>query len=444
MEVILTDNYPISSRIITDEGFLIVEGILSRTGIQEYSASQLYDAKYLKDNGIDPKKIIKLYRPPEEVFDDESLKSLDKKPITLGHPKGNIVNSTNWQRLSKGEISNVQKRDEKTISGTLTIRAKDAVDAVNAGKKELSVGYSSHVEMKPGMTPEGEQYDGIQTRIRGNHHAIVDAGRCGAMCRINDEELNDNPGEKKMTTRVVMADSVAIETDLIAAAQIERLAGERNAAMALVDSASKTSGELKIKADKLEEKLALSDAKNVESTAKITALEAEVKAKPSVIKLGDKEVSIEDAAKLFQDMEDAKKALEEKIPSPKVIDELVGKRMKMVAAGKKVAPNVVADGKACDEYRKEVVKVASAANPSLKAIADAVLVDGLDTADENSIKAAFNAITAAQVAAEGNRKQTTLGDAILDASGSQATPTVSPKQKAEDTIRNAWETKKSA
>lgn len=443
MKIILTDNYPISKRIITDEGFLIVEGILSRTGTQKYSADQLYAAKFLKDNGVDSKKIFTLYRPPEEVFNDESLKSLNNIPITLGHPKGNIVDASNWQKLAKGEVSNVHKRDEQSIGGTLTIRAKDAVNAVNNGKKELSVGYSSHVEMKPGITPEGEQYDGIQTKIRGNHHAIVDAGRCGAMCRINDEEDNV-PGEKKMTTKVVMADSMAIETDLIAAAQIERLVGERNAAMTLVDTASKQLSDLKIEANGLKEKLALADVKNAEDVAKITALEAEVKAKPSVIKLGDKELSLENAAKKFKDMEDAEAELKKKIPSPEMIDELVGKRMKTVAAGKKVAPAVVADGLPCDAYRKEVVKIASASIPALKSIADAVLGDGgLDKASEDSIKAAFNAITAAQVATEGNRKQTALGDAILDATGKPVIQ-VSSKQKAEDATRNAWQAKKTA
>ena len=69
-----------SKRVITDEGYMQVPARIGRTGIQEYRAGEIG----LTDR--DPMEIVKVFRPPEEVFDEESMRSFENKPVTNDHP----------------------------------------------------------------------------------------------------------------------------------------------------------------------------------------------------------------------------------------------------------------------------------------------------------------------------------------------------------------------
>jgi uncharacterized protein len=62
-----------------------------------------------------------------------------------------------------------------------------AVSDIEDGKSELSVGYSSMLKWEQGVTPDTqEHYDAIQTAIRVNHIAIVDAARGGRKLKFGD------------------------------------------------------------------------------------------------------------------------------------------------------------------------------------------------------------------------------------------------------------------
>ena len=77
---LIKDSQEMRSQTVTDEGFLICDVVLSRTGIQQYKAFEM---------GImdrDPYDIINVYRPAEEVFNDESMQSFVGKPVTDDHP----------------------------------------------------------------------------------------------------------------------------------------------------------------------------------------------------------------------------------------------------------------------------------------------------------------------------------------------------------------------
>jgi hypothetical protein len=63
------------------------------------------------------------------------------------------------------------------------ITDSDAIAALEAGRSELSCGYTADVVIEPG-TWQGQRYDAKQTNIRGNHVALVDAGRAGPTCSI--------------------------------------------------------------------------------------------------------------------------------------------------------------------------------------------------------------------------------------------------------------------
>jgi hypothetical protein len=168
-----------SQRVYTDEGFLRVPGKAARTGIQEYLASELG----LKDRA--PNDIIRVYRPAEEVFNDESLQSYLGADVTNNHPP-TLINASTYRNTSVGVVTSVGRQDGDFVIVDMVIKDKDAIKAVETGKCELSAGYTAVYDDTPGTTPEGEPYDFRQTQIKINHVAIVDRARAGAMARIFD------------------------------------------------------------------------------------------------------------------------------------------------------------------------------------------------------------------------------------------------------------------
>lgn len=190
-------SYRITEREYTDEGFLRVPGRVARTGIQEYLASEL---------GLDgdPNRIVNVYRPPEEVFSDESLSSYDGTDITIEHPTS-MVDSDNFKNVSVGVVRGTGSQDDDFVLCDLIIKDKQAVDAVNSGKVELSAGYTAMYEQMDGVTPCGTKYEFVQRDIKINHVALVDKARAGANARIFD----NNRGKRIMF--IVNLDSGPVE-----------------------------------------------------------------------------------------------------------------------------------------------------------------------------------------------------------------------------------------
>lgn len=181
------------TRSLTPEGFLLCEGVsIARTGTQVYSETELpLDAK----NGI-----IKIERTPEEVFRKETIASFEGKPVTVEHPN-DFVSPETWKQLAVGSIQNVHKGEginEGFLMADLLITDKKAIEYVNRDLPELSCGYDSDYEQ-----PEAGR--GIQRNIVGNHVALVERGRAGPRCAINDKQPT---GAKTMSDKTKFLDKL--------------------------------------------------------------------------------------------------------------------------------------------------------------------------------------------------------------------------------------------
>jgi uncharacterized protein len=63
----------------------------------------------------------------------------------------------------------------------------DVIKDIESGAKgSLSLGYRWEPEMRPGVTSEGERFDGVMRDIVANHVALCDVGRIGAAAIIAD------------------------------------------------------------------------------------------------------------------------------------------------------------------------------------------------------------------------------------------------------------------
>jgi hypothetical protein len=117
------------------------------------------------------------YRPPEEVFHADSLRSLADAVITVGHPSQGKVSPATFREQAVGHVRGEGRRDGDFVAGELAVLDAVAIARVDAGELvELSSGYDVLYDATPGVTPQGERYDGVQRQIRHNHLALLPPG----------------------------------------------------------------------------------------------------------------------------------------------------------------------------------------------------------------------------------------------------------------------------
>ena len=166
----------------TPEGFLICKDVpIARTGPQDYLAREL-----MLDG--DPDRLITVQRHPEDVFEEATLASFEGKPICDGHPPEN-VGPENYAAYTKGHVQNVRRDGDYIVADLYINDANLANEVRNNVKREVSCGYLCN------YVPDGTGYK--QSRIRGNHVAVVPKGRAGAAVAIHDATPEVEKGRNK-------------------------------------------------------------------------------------------------------------------------------------------------------------------------------------------------------------------------------------------------------
>lgn len=151
----------------TKEGYLVDHPIVTRIGIFDYR----------NPDG----SIRKEFRPPEEVFDPDSLASYKYKPVIVTHSAG-YVDKDNVSDEEIGTITSEGQAAGDDVIAEIVIHDTDAMK--RSGLRELSLGYNLDLEETPGEY-NGEHYDAIQRNIRINHLALVANARAGGIARLN-------------------------------------------------------------------------------------------------------------------------------------------------------------------------------------------------------------------------------------------------------------------
>lgn len=165
---------------IDENGFWeIKNNPISRVGVFPYLGKQISEE-------LEPDKIYYVYRPAEELFSEETLKSFNAAPVPLvdDHTMIGKGFTPAEKKGIHGVISNIRK-DGDNLIGDLAIYSEDMKQKISEGKKDLSMGYFCSYDLTPG-TYNGIEYDAIQRDLRSNHVALVDEGRCGSSVRVYD------------------------------------------------------------------------------------------------------------------------------------------------------------------------------------------------------------------------------------------------------------------
>ena len=203
------------------EGYLLCLNVpVARTGTQDYLPEELGLAPNsefrIQNSELSPAGgLVSVYRPEEEVFSPETMASFEGMPVTNDHPPEG-VDVSNIRALQKGHAHNVRRGtgdESDLLLADLIITDPGLIDLImNEGKREISCGYTYELHEENGTY--------IQRKIRGNHVAVVDAGRAGARVSIRDhkaaisDRLKGEPTMKKSLSKVLarMAKDGDIET----------------------------------------------------------------------------------------------------------------------------------------------------------------------------------------------------------------------------------------
>lgn len=166
----------------TRDGYLVVRARSARTGVYDYAGSEVDPEN---KHGLRDKASVKVLRDEATVFDRAAVQSFIGKPVTDNHP-AEPVNASNWRDHARGTVMGALK-DGEYLTFDLLLTDAEAIAKVDAGKRELSNGYSAELEFGQFTAADGTVCDARQKRITGgNHVALVDRGRAGPDCAIKD------------------------------------------------------------------------------------------------------------------------------------------------------------------------------------------------------------------------------------------------------------------
>lgn len=154
----------------TPEGYLLVDALIARDGLLEYSDGT--------DSWIE-------YRPRAEL--EKAAASWTTTPVTDDHPQS-MVDAETWATVARGvhmRAPSIEVHDGVTyLRAPLLITDAGLLKKITDGRRELSIGFTSEVLPQEGTTTTGEKFDAVQTQLLGNHTAVVDQGRAGPACRL--------------------------------------------------------------------------------------------------------------------------------------------------------------------------------------------------------------------------------------------------------------------
>lgn len=201
----------------TSDGRLRADVRLTRTGVFRY-------------RNADGSERVE-YRPPAEVFAPKSMQSAAMMAVTNDHPPDRL-DSTTATRYAKGATGETIRQDGIYLAGSIVVFDADTITAMERGKREVSCGYDCTIIPTPGVTPEGERYDVMQTDIEYNHVAIVDRGRAGSAVRVRMDtammiDVTTNEGFKMDELVKALTKIAALEVNLASASAAATAATSR-------------------------------------------------------------------------------------------------------------------------------------------------------------------------------------------------------------------------
>lgn len=360
-----------TARQIDANGYITIENNpISRAGVFEYLGKEIPGAE-------DPNKIYKVARLPEELESADTLDSFRNIPLVDDHTwlgrRGTPAEKKGIHGISGASVT----FDGKVLRSNIKIFSDTLASLIEKGKTALSLGYSCVFEKVAG-TFDGQSYDYVQRKMRGNHIALVDEARCDV--EVLDHQIVFDHFDLSLTTKekdmavdpnaapnnpageekpALTLESVAAKVDALAAA-VEKLAKDEEPEA--VPGAATGDEDPEKKPE--EGKAADSDEKVAELEKKSEAMDAKIKGLTKALEGGEKAIleTIAKKDKLHaqasqfigtfdhstKTLSETQQYVAEKLGFKDLPPETVGYALDgyFAAAGTRSKPSVAMDGKA--------------------------------------------------------------------------------------------------
>ncbi len=189
---------------MTPEGFLLCRNVpVARTGSLFYDASEVPVAPGVTGD-------VEVVREDEDLFNPATMASLNGKDVTLRHPDM-FISAANWRDVSRGTVLDPRRgtgADSDLLFVDILVKDSECIRKVrHDGLRQISLGYrAGYLQLAPGK--------GRQRNIIVNHVALVEQGRCGPRCAVQDEMAENGKMEKQ---EIMDAEKRGMEAGLLAA-----------------------------------------------------------------------------------------------------------------------------------------------------------------------------------------------------------------------------------
>ena len=164
-----------SKRVVDINGWITIkDNPILKAGIFPYLGSEIGQGE--------PTRVYKVLRSEEELSKPETIESFELVPLINEHfVLGELGTDTDDKPID-GIVGESIYFEAPYLKSNIKVFGKHIKKLIEVGKIELSAGYSCkyiQVENNP-------DYDFIQTDIRANHLALVEAGRNGSDVAVQD------------------------------------------------------------------------------------------------------------------------------------------------------------------------------------------------------------------------------------------------------------------
>ena len=164
-----------SKRVVDINGWITIkDNPILKAGIFPYLGSEIGQGE--------PSRVYKVLRSEEELSKPETIKSFELVPLINEHfVLGELGTDTDDKSID-GIVGESIYFEAPYLKSNIKVFGKHIKKLIEVGKIELSAGYSC----KYIPSENNPDYDFIQTDIRANHLALVEAGRNGSDVAVQD------------------------------------------------------------------------------------------------------------------------------------------------------------------------------------------------------------------------------------------------------------------
>lgn len=172
-----------SKRKFDENGWYEVkDNPISKSGVFQYLGKNISPE-------LEPDRVYNVWRPEEELNNPDTINSFKLVPWIPFHEMLGKDFTPAEEVGVQGTTGEQVYFKDGTLLGNIKVYGERLAKLIDNGIKELSLGFRCLWEITSGVTPDGQSYDVIQRKIRGNHLASVPEGRMGSDVAVMDHSV---------------------------------------------------------------------------------------------------------------------------------------------------------------------------------------------------------------------------------------------------------------